>query len=142
MVYCTESLTIQTKAPIEIIDITDQVKSIFARHPLRNGRLTICSTHTTAFVALNEREPKLQQDMLDFLSRLAPADADYRHNENPIDGRPNAHSHLLGLFMNASETILVTDGVLSLGDWQSVFFVELDGPRQQRTLRLQIAGEP
>jgi thiamine phosphate synthase YjbQ (UPF0047 family) len=28
-----------------------------------------------------------------------------------------------------------------LGDWQSVFFVELDGPRPARTLTLQFLGE-
>jgi len=27
-----------------------------------------------------------------------------------------------------------------LGQWQSVFFVELDGPRAERTILLQISG--
>ena len=114
---------------------------MFARNRIQNGQMTICSTHTTAFVALNESEPLLQRDMIDFLTVLVPCDATYRHNLNPVDGRPNAHSHLLGLFMNASETILVSNGELLLGGWQSVFFIELDGPREERTLRVQLAGE-
>jgi secondary thiamine-phosphate synthase enzyme len=64
-----------------------------------------------------------------------------RHNFNPVDGRLNAHSHLLGLFMNASETIPIAQGELLLGQWQSIFFIELDGPREERILRVQIAGE-
>ncbi|MBK1721164.1 secondary thiamine-phosphate synthase enzyme YjbQ [Thiocystis violacea] len=138
--YC-ESLTIPTTAPIEIIDVSDRIRGLFERNRIRNGQVTITSSHTTAFVALNEREPKLQQDMLDFLGSLAPPGRGYRHDLDPVDGRPNTHSHLIGLFMNASETILVSEGRLLLGEWQSVFFVELDGPRVERTLRVQVAGE-
>jgi thiamine phosphate synthase YjbQ (UPF0047 family) len=42
--------------------------------------------------------------------------------------------------MNASENIPVADGEMVLGDWQAIFFVELDGPRQRRGLDLQIMG--
>ncbi|AFL73951.1 secondary thiamine-phosphate synthase enzyme YjbQ [Thiocystis violascens] len=140
MFFHHERLALPTRTPIEIIDITERIQQIYSRHRVRDGQLTICSTHSTAFVALNEREPKLQQDMLDFLNRLAPSDADYRHNDNPVDGRLNAHSHLLGLFMNSSATILVSNGELLLGGWQSIFFLELDGPRDERTLAVQVSG--
>ncbi|MBK1716615.1 secondary thiamine-phosphate synthase enzyme YjbQ [Thiocystis violacea] len=138
-IHC-EPLRLRTAAPIEIIDISDQVRQVFASHPIKNGQVTITSAHTTAFLALNEREPELQRDMLDFLRGLAPPDSGYRHDRNPVDGRPNTHSHLIGLFMNASETILVADGKLLLGEWQSIFFVELDGPRQEREFRVQVSG--
>ncbi|SDX91693.1 secondary thiamine-phosphate synthase enzyme [Allochromatium warmingii] len=142
MHFYLESLSLATQAPIEIIDLSEQVRQACARYPLQQGWVTITSAHTTGFIALNEREPKLQQDMLDFLTRLAPpAQAHYRHDLDPIDGRPNTHSHLIGLFMNASATIIVADGQLLLGDWQSVFFIELDGPRPHRQVRLQIAGQ-
>lgn len=141
MKYLLDCLSLRTTAPIEILDITDQVKGLFAQARIRNGQLTICSRHTTAFVALNESETRLQQDMVDFLSGLIPCDSNYRHNLDPVDGRLNAHSHLLGLLMNTSETILISNGELLLGGWQSIFFVELDGPREQRELMVQIAGE-
>ena len=75
-----------------------------------------------------------------FLKRFAPRDGTYLHNLNPVDGRDNAHSHLLGLLMNASETIPFSKGKLLVGEWQSVFFIELDGPRKQRNILLQISG--
>ena len=140
MQFHCDQIQLTTQAPIEIIDVSQQVREVFARHPIRQGWVTLTSSHTTAFVALNEREPKLQQDMLDFLARLAPPGQGYRHDIAPVDGRPNTHSHLIGLFMNASETILVDEGQLLLGEWQSVFFIELDGPRPQRLLRVQVAG--
>lgn len=141
MQFHSETLAVSTAAPIQIIDVTELARGVFERFPVRNGQLTVTSAHTTAFVALNEKEPKLQQDMLDFLTGLAPPGRGYRHDIDPVDGRPNTHSHLIGLFMNASETILVADGKLLLGEWQSVFFVELDGPRPQRRLTVQVAGE-
>ena len=78
--------------------------------------------------------------MLTFLKRLVPRDGDYLHNLAPIDGRDNAHSHLIGLFMNSSETIPVAGGAMVLGEWQSIFFIELDGPRERRGVELQIIG--
>ncbi len=141
MVYSCDSIVLPTHQPIEIIEITSLVQSRFEQSRINQGQVVLFSPHTTAFICLNEKEEMLQRDMLDFLARLAPANVDYRHNRDPVDGRLNAHSHLLGLFMNASETIPVLDGQLLLGGWQSIFFVELDGPREDRRLYVQIIGE-
>ncbi|WPL15132.1 secondary thiamine-phosphate synthase enzyme [Thiorhodovibrio winogradskyi] len=134
-------LRLATQQPIEIIDITEQVRKHCRDSGIRSGLATLISRHTTAYVNFNEREPQLQLDMLTFLKRLVPRDGDYRHNLAPVDGRDNAHAHLLGLFMNASESIPIEDGALLLGEWQSIFFVELDGPRTSRALTLQFLGE-
>ena len=32
------------------------------------------------------------------------------------------------------------DGKLVLGEWQSIFFIELDGPRPKRGIELQLLG--
>ncbi len=136
-----DSITLATSEPIQVIDITPQVRERLAESGLRNGLVTLISRHTTARVNLNEREAQLQRDMVTFLKRLVPRDGDYLHNLAPVDDRDNAHSHLLGLFMNASESIPVANGELLLGGWQSIFFVELDGPRPERSLTLQFLGE-
>lgn len=136
-----DEIILTTHEPIEIIDISAQLRERHARAGIRAGLVTLISRHTTAYVNLNEREPQLQQDMLTFLKRFVPRDGDYRHNVAPVDDRDNAHAHLLGLFMNASETIPIVEGQLMLGEWQSVFFIELDGPRASRALTLQFLGE-
>jgi secondary thiamine-phosphate synthase enzyme len=136
-----EQIELVTTAPIQLIDITARVRERVQVNGLRHGLVTLISNHTTARVNLNENEERLQQDMITFLKRLVPRDGDYGHNIAPVDDRDNAHAHLLGLFANASESIPVADGELLLGDWQSVFFVELDGPRAKRQVTLQLLGE-
>jgi secondary thiamine-phosphate synthase enzyme len=135
-----QQITLETAAPIAVIDITAQVRELCRATCMRDGLVTLISPHTTAHINLNEHEPALQQDMLDFLSRFVPRAGDYRHNRHPVDGRDNAHSHLMGLFMNATETIPIVNGDLMLGGWQSIFFIELDGPRVQRRVLLQFIG--
>ncbi|NJL08355.1 MAG: YjbQ family protein [Methylacidiphilales bacterium] len=133
-------LEFATVEPIEIVDITGRVREWVTACGIKDGLVTVTSLHTTARVNVNEREPQLQRDMVTFLKRLVPRDGDWLHNLAAVDGRDNAHSHLLGLFMNSSETIAVSGGDLVLGGWQSIFFIELDGPRERRGLDLQLLG--
>ena len=140
MQVTTHTITVQTTKPIKIIDITTEVTAALASVGLTRGQITVISRHTTAFININEKEERLLEDMETFLKRLVPKDGNYLHNLNPIDGRHNAHSHLLGLFMNSSETIPFSEGKILLGQWQSIFFVELDGPRNERTVLLHISG--
>jgi secondary thiamine-phosphate synthase enzyme len=133
-------IELATVEPIQILDITGMVREWVASSGVKDGLLTLISVHTTARVNVNEREPQLQRDMVTYLKRLVPRDGDWLHNLAPVDGRNNAHAHLLGLSMNASETIPITGGALVLGEWQSIFFIELDGPRERREIDLQILG--
>ncbi|MEI7708805.1 MAG: secondary thiamine-phosphate synthase enzyme YjbQ [Chlorobium sp.] len=140
MHYITKIIPVQTTKPIEIIDITAEVSDAVSSSGLNQGQVIVISQHTTAYININEKENRLLEDMETFLKRFAPRDGNYLHNLNPVDGRDNAHSHLLGLLMNASETIPFSKGKLLVGEWQSVFFIELDGPRKQRNILLQISG--
>lgn len=137
-------LVVETVAPLEFVDLTERIRTWVREQArsagLTDGLLLVTSPHTTARVTRNEREEGLQRDMRQFLQRLAPADAPYEHNRAPVDDRLNAHSHLLGLFMPASETIAVEGGELVMGGWQSLFLVELDGPRAAREVQLVLVG--
>lgn len=134
------TLTIATKKPIEVIDLTDLVREFVAKSGCDSGLLHVMSPHTTMGLSVNERCERLQEDMIDFLGRIAPAQADYRHNRIAVDGRPNAHSHLLSLFLPGQLTLMVDGGQLKLGDWQSLFAIELDGPRPLRKIELNLIG--
>ncbi|MEY6433834.1 secondary thiamine-phosphate synthase enzyme YjbQ [Thioalkalicoccus limnaeus] len=136
-----QTLSLATRAPIELIDITTRVREAVTAAGFREGLVTLISPHTTAYVNLNESESMLQQDMLDFLQKLAPRDRDYLHNRAPVDDRDNAHAHLIGLLMTASVSIPLVEGRLLLGAWQSIFFIELDGPRPARQLHLHLLGQ-
>ena len=114
MRYNINIITRQTTKPIEIIDISAEVADAVTSSGLDTGQVTVISQHTTAFININEKEERLLEDMETFLKRLVPKDGNYQHNLNPIDGRHNAHSHLLGLFMNSSETIPFSEGKIRL----------------------------
>jgi secondary thiamine-phosphate synthase enzyme len=141
MPFHTTTIPCRTTRPIDIVDITEEVRSALEASGLRQGTVTVLSRHTTACININEREPHLVQDMITFLKRLVPRDGDYLHNLEPVDGRDNAHAHLLGLFMNSTESIPFAEGRMLLGEWQSIFLVELDGPRDNRQVFVQIQGE-
>ena len=136
-----------TEAPIEFLDITDDVAEIVRAAGLRDGIVTVSSRHTTAAVRIQEDEPLLLEDLRRFLERTAPEDAHYQHNDFRVrtvhmhdDESPNGHSHCLQMMLGTSETIPVMDGELQLGTWQRIFLVELDGPRARRDVLVQVLG--
>ena len=141
------SLKVDTKDAPQLIDITDWVKGCVTESHIMNGMVLVYSRHTTAAVKINENEPLLIEDMAEFLERIAPRDAYYRHNDFSIrtvnmteDESPNGHAHLQHLMLGCSETIPLVDGKIPFGQWQSIFFIELDHPRP-REVMVQILGE-
>jgi len=73
------------------------------------------------------------------LSRIAPDDVNYSHEEMWHDG--NGRSHVKASLVGPSLTIPFKDGELLLGQWQQIVFLELDTRARKRTLVLQIIGE-
>lgn len=141
MIFVNEKIQLDTTSHQDLIDITQKVKDFAKAKKLKNGLLTVSSLHTTAAVVVNENCPNIRLDYLDFVQQWVPVRDDYKHNVHSIDGRPNAHSHLIKFFMNSSETLIVKDGEVVLGTWQSLFFAELDGPRNAREFSVTFVGE-
>lgn len=140
MKHSVHEIQFNTSNGVEFLDITDHVAGVIEKSGVRDGIATIFTQHTTAAIRINERCARLQTDMLGILEKLVPR-ADYRHDEDTVDNRKNARSHLTALLLGASETIPVVNGKLMLGTWQSVFFIELDGPRHSRRAIVKIVGE-
>jgi secondary thiamine-phosphate synthase enzyme len=143
----TRRLDLETHGSIDFIDITDRVAASVRATGLVDGSLTVCSQHTTAAIRIQEAEPCLVEDLRLFLERHAPPSDHYHHNDfrvrtvNMHPGeRANGHSHCLQLLLGSSESIAVQDGELQLGEWQRLFLVELDGPRERREVVVQVLG--
>src|SRR5712692_8723405 len=139
-------LRFETSHASEFVDVTRLVREEVRRSGLRTGRVHLQSLHTTLGLAINENEPLLLRDFQKLLERLAPAGAGYEHDdfarryEISVDEPVNGHAHCRQLLLTGFATLLVEEGKLVLGRWQSVFAVELDGPRQ-RELALQLDGD-
>jgi len=126
-------MDIQTTTRTELIDITDRVRALVKESSIKDGICVITTRHTTSGIIVNENERGLRADILDMLGSLVPEDRNYAHNS--IDN--NADAHLRAVLLGMSETIPIEDGHLILGTWQSIFFVELDGPRN-RTINVKM----
>lgn len=141
MNMCVFSIELSSLKPIQLNDITDKLKDLVVNQKLKNGLLHVASLHTTASIRINEKCDALEADFVEFSENWISSKKAYAHNKVAIDGRPNAHSHLMSYFMPSSETLVVKDGELILGVWQRVFFIELDGPREKRSAQVTFLGE-
>jgi octaprenyl-diphosphate synthase len=139
-------LRFESEHATEFVDITDRLRQEVLRSGMRMGRLHLQSLHTTLGLTVNENEPLLLRDFQSLLERIAPENAGYEHDDFArrydvaLDEPVNGHAHCRQLLLTGFATVLVEDGELVLGRWQSVFAVELDGPRH-RELALQLDGE-
>ncbi len=134
MTLKTASLKINTNKNFEIIDITSQINNLI---DIEEGIISIFSRHSTSAIVVNENESGLLTDLEFMLNNLVSDKFSYQHDR--IDN--NAKSHLKSFLLSSSESLPVKNRKLDLGTWQSVFFVELDGPRHNRTVTLTMVGE-
>ena len=134
MIIKNYSLKIDSNKNYEIIDITSQVNNLI---DIEQGIISIFSKHSTSAIVVNENEFGLLSDLEFMLDNIVSDKFSYKHNR--IDN--NARSHLKSFLLSSSECLPIKNGKLDLGTWQSVFFVELDGPRSNRTVTLTMVGE-
>lgn len=127
----------KTDRRIELIDITYDVESIVQREGLEEGIVILFLPHATAAITANEDEPGLKQDIIDVLTKIAPPDGPFRHNE--IDD--NAHAHILSAIIKPFFIFPVKGGKVIRGTWQNPFIVELDGPRYRRRIVYVLIGK-
>lgn len=129
-----------------MIDITGEVAAAVAASRVKSGAVVIFSPHTTAAIRISHNEPLLRQDIMKMLYRTVPVDINYAHDFFEIrskvkpDERSNGHAHVKAFILGESETVPIGKGKMVLGEWQSIFFVELDGGRKRQVI-LQIIGD-
>ncbi|MBS7643851.1 secondary thiamine-phosphate synthase enzyme YjbQ [Candidatus Bathyarchaeota archaeon] len=136
MISFVDRISIRSKSETEVVDITNNVQDIVRRSNVKHGQVTIYTGHTTAAIILNEYENGLIQDIVNLMELVVPKNKNYLHNRVDI----NAHSHLRAILIGTSKVIPIVDGAPTLGEWQRVMFIELDGPRS-RSVTIQVIGE-
>jgi secondary thiamine-phosphate synthase enzyme len=144
MQWVTAFLSIETPVGISIHNLTPQIQAQLTQTGIQQGQVIVFSRHTTTALTINEYEERLLVDIQTYLQKLAPEGDRYLHNDLhlrvvPPDEPINAHSHLMAITLSTSEVIPVVAGQLALGTYQSVLFLDLDGPRTRQVL-VQISG--
>jgi secondary thiamine-phosphate synthase enzyme len=97
------------------------------------GLVLVNAMHITASVYINDHEPGLLKDYDEFLEKMAPQDAAYRHNDT-------GDAHIKRQFMGREVVIAITKGQLDFGPWEQIFYGEFDGRRRKRVL-VKVIGE-
>ena len=129
-------INIKSRTRTELIDITEKVQDMLKETGIESGICCLFVPHTTAAVTINEgADPSVQRDILAVLNKLIPFEGDYHHREG------NSAAHIKAALTGISQHVLIDEGRLVLGTWQSIFFCEFDGPRHRR-IALKFMSEP
>ncbi len=125
----SKTLNVKSRSKTEFIDITEDVKSLIKESGVQQGVCHIYVPHTTAGLTINEgADPAVKRDIITALNRLVPFEGDYNHMEG------NAAAHIKSTLVGSAQIVLIEEGKLLLGTWQSIYFCEFDGPRHRRVL--------
>jgi len=128
-----ETITLNSNYKTEMVDISKDVKEAIIKSGVKNGLCSIFTPHTTGSIVFFENlDPNLQRDLLTELTQWAPSSKKYTHKGG------NAHAHLKSAMSGASVTIPVVDAQPLLGQWQGIFFIEFDGPREERKVHITV----
>ena len=145
-------------------NVTQQVRDIVKKTGMQNGTVVVYSHHTTCAVITQECAfdmsmtglETLQQDLVDVFEKLVPTcsrEGIYLHPgpkalafaaEHGEDARGchNTDAHLISSILGRSETLVVADGEVDLGEFGFVYFVDFDKTRaRKRTVQVVAMGE-
>ena len=127
-----EEISVKTRSKIEMIDITRMVSDVVRHSNVKHGLCIVFVPHTTAAITINENaDPAVCKDIIEELNKIIPLQDNYRHMEG------NSAAHIKATLTGSSQTVIIENGELQLGTWQSLFFCEYDGPRT-RIIWIQI----
>ncbi len=141
MKVMARTFKVVTGSRVELHNISERVRDHARASGIRAGFLVLSTLHTTTAIFLNEFQAALMADLNEFLERLVEGDAGYLHNWEDVSDceRKNAAAHLRATLLGNNVTIPIQEGQLNMGQWQSILFAELDGPRD-RTVNAQFIG--
>lgn len=149
----TAYMTFETDERRELVRITEDVQTAVDEAGISEGMVLVSAMHITAGVWVNDDEPGLHADTLEWLDKLAPPSwkepanevarellpdpGDYRHHAG---GEDNGDAHLKSLLIHHEVIVPITNGKLDLGPWQQIYYAEFDGQRRKRVI-LKAIGE-
>lgn len=123
------SIDLKTSQSVEMIEVFEDIKAFVDKSGVHYGVLTVYVPHATAGITINKNyDLEMQRDLLYALDKMVPQNGDYHHVEG------NAAAHIKTSIVGNSIQLIINDGRVELGMFQSVFLCEFDGPRKRRIL--------
>ncbi|MEW5725876.1 MAG: secondary thiamine-phosphate synthase enzyme YjbQ [Thermodesulfobacteriota bacterium] len=120
---------VETTKLTQMVNITTEVQRQVTATGVKDGVVVVYVPHTTAGLTINEgADTAVSRDIIDTFNEIVPWERVYGHAEG------NSPAHIKTTLTGSSQTIILEDGRLQLGQWQSLFLCEFDGPRRRRVL--------
>jgi secondary thiamine-phosphate synthase enzyme len=135
----TKNIGVRSRGEDDIIDITEETSKAVKEEKIKDGVVILFISGSTAAITTIEYEPGLLYDFPAMLSRLAPRNIAYQHDNTWHDG--NGHSHVRASLLGPSLAVPFKDRNLLLGRWQQIVVVEMDTRQRERKIVLQMLGD-
>jgi secondary thiamine-phosphate synthase enzyme len=110
----------------QIIDITNEINDLIKDKGIINGVCSVFVQHTTCSLTIAELDPGTDIDFLKAIEKMFPG-GKYLHPHNP----GHVGDHIMSSIIGNSVIVPVEQGRVSLGTWQSIVLIELNGPRNR-----------
>ena len=131
----SSQFAVQTSSRVQFININRKVQDAIDQSGVKSGICVVFVPHTTAGVTINENaDPDVVRDMVMETNKIIPFEDGYHHYEG------NSAAHMKSSLYGPSLSLIVENGKIVCGTWQSVYFCEFDGPRTRKVL-VKIVGE-
>jgi secondary thiamine-phosphate synthase enzyme len=124
------TLVVRTERKTQLVDITAEVREALRGHSGRGAVLFV--PHTTAGIVLQasgEGAAAVAADIEAAFQRIVEEGWSWKHSE---EGDRNPWAHVRSALTASSVTIPLENGELALGDLQTIFLCEFDGPRERK----------
>ena len=135
----SDSIELKTRGHADMLDITDEVAERVRGSGIGSGIVTLFCPGSTGGLTTIEYESGALSDLGRLFDEIVPPDRQYAHNLRWGDG--NGHAHVRAALLGPSLTVPFVGGVLQLGTWQQIIFVDFDNRSRTRRLVVQIMGE-
>ena len=119
-------------------EITRDVVRWTGDQGMTTGLLTVFCRHTSASLTIQENAAhEVRGDIVRWLSRLAPENDGYAHDDEGPDDMP---AHLKSILTGVSLPIPLVGGQLALGTWQGLYLCEHRRAGHRRRVALHLLG--
>ena len=135
----TDTISLSTKGFSDVIDLTDRVAGIVNKSNIKNGLVTVFCSGSTGSITTIEYESGVINDLRQALERIAPSDIPYEHDRRWGDG--NGFSHVRAALMKPSLSLPIVKGIITVGTWQQIVFIDFDNRGRKRNIVVQVMGE-
>lgn len=139
MKVISDSLSFSTGGFSDMKDLTGDVSKKLAENKLKNGIVNLFIPGSTGGLTTIEYESGLVQDFSELMEKIIPSNVTYHHDARWGDG--NGFSHVRSSLLGPSLTVPFSNGMLNLGTWQQIVFLDFDNRSRTRTVILQFIGE-